>query len=76
MPFIIRYKFKDDDQFYEVAVTYAQFKQFRKLPIVKECEIVSEDETNLENYKNDLQDALNQAAKNDTTHIKKLSSKL
>ena len=76
MPFIIRYKFKDDDHFYEVAITYKQYRQFRKLPIVKECEVVSEDDKNMENYKNELQQALNLAAKSDTTHIKKLSNKV
>ena len=73
MPFQIKYKFKDDEQFFECAVTYEQYRKFRKLPIVVECEVIKEDSENIENYKDEMQEALNLAAKNDTSHIRKLS---
>ncbi len=73
MPFLIKYKFKDDSDYYECAVTYEQFKKFKKLPIVLECEVQKDDEQNVEDYKNEMQEALNLAAKNDTSHMKKLS---
>jgi Nitrosopumilus output domain 1 len=73
MPFKIRYKFKEDKEFYTCIVTHEQFKNFKKLPIVKECEIIKNDEQNIEEYKNEMQEALNLAAKNDTSHIRLLS---
>ena len=73
MPFKIRYKFKEDKEYYTCVVTYAQFKEFKKLPIVKECEIIKEEKENLEEYKNEVQEAINLVAKNDTSHIRKLS---
>jgi len=73
VPFKIKYKFKEDKKFYTCTVTHEQFKNFKKLPIVKECEIIKNDEKNIEKYKNEMQEALNFAAKNDTTHIRMLS---
>lgn len=73
MPFLIKYKFKDDVNYYECAVTYEQYKKFKKLPIVQECEIKKDNEQNIEDYKNEMQEALNLAAKNNTSHMKKLS---
>jgi len=70
MPFKIRYKFKE---YYTCVVTYEQFKEFKKLPIVKECEIIKEEKENLKEYKNEVQEAINLVAKNDTSHIRKLS---
>ncbi len=69
----IRYKFKDDEKFYTCVVTYEQFQNFRDLPIVKECEIIKEKLKNFDEIKNEMQEALNLAAKNDTSHIRKLS---
>ena len=73
MPFKIKYKFKTDKKFYTCIVTYDQYKNFKKLPIVKECEVIKKDQKNIQEYKNEMQEALNFAAKNDTTHIRKLS---
>ena len=73
MSFKIKYKFKNDKKFYTCTLTYEQFKNFRKLPIVKECEVIKKDEKNVEDYKKDMQNALDLAVKNDTSHIRKLS---
>jgi len=73
MPFKIRYKFKEDEKFYTCVVTYGQFQNFRDLPIVKECEIIKDDQKDFDEIKNEMQEALNLAAKNDTSHIRKLS---
>ncbi len=72
-PFKIKYKFKEDSKFHTCILTYEQYKNFRKLPIVKECEVVKKNENNLENYKNEMQKALDLAVKNDISHIQKLS---
>ena len=73
MPVKIRYKFKDDKKFYTCTVTYGQFQNFRDLPIVKECEIIKNEQNDLDEIKNKMQKALDLAAKNDTSYIRKLS---
>jgi len=73
MPFKIQYTFKEDSKSYTCILTYDQYKNFKELPIVKDCKIIKNDEENIESYKNEMQEALNLAAKNDTSHIQKLS---
>jgi len=73
MPFKIKYKFQNDTKFYTCIVTYMQFQNFRDLPIVKECEIIKDEQKNFDDCINEMQEALSLAAKNDTSHIKKLS---
>ena len=73
MPFKIQYSFKDDPKSYTCILTHDQYKNFKELPILQECKIVKNDEENVESYKQEMQEALNLAAKNDLTHIQKLS---
>jgi len=73
MPFKIQYIFKDDPKSYTCILTYDQYKNFKELPILQECKIIKNDEKNVEAYKNEMQEALNLAAKNDVSHIQKLS---
>ncbi len=73
MPVKIRYKFKVDKKFYTCTITYGQFQDFRDLPIVKECEIIKNEQNDFDEIKNKMQEALNLAAKNEPSHIKKLS---
>ena len=73
MPFKIQYVFKDDPKSYTCILTYDQYKNFKELPALQECRIIKNDEKNVEAYKNEMQEALNLAAKNDVTHIQKLS---
>jgi len=73
MPVKIRYKFKDDKKFYTCTVTYGQFQDFRDLPIVKECEIIKNEQNDFDEIKKKMQKALDLAAKNDTSQILKLS---
>jgi len=71
--FKIKYKFKDDTKFYTCIVTYDQYKNFRDLPIVKECKTIKEYEKIFECHQDEIQKAIDQAAKNDTSHMRKLS---
>ena len=71
MPFKIQYSFKEDPKSYTCVLTYDQYKNFKELPILQECKILKNDEENIEAYKNEMQEALNLAAKNDLTHIQK-----
>ena len=73
MPFKIQYLFKDDPKAYTCVLTHDQYKNFKELPILQECKILKNNEENIEAYKQEMQKALNLAAKNDLTHIQKLS---
>jgi len=73
MPFKIQYTLKGDSKSYTCILTYYQYKNFKELPIVKDCKIIKNNEENIEAYKNEIQEALNLTAKNDTSHIQKLS---
>lgn len=73
LPFKIKYTFNGDPVKYTCILTYDQYKNFKKLPILQTCEIINKDEKNIESYKNKMQNALNLAAKNNVTHIQKLS---
>jgi len=73
MPFKIKYTFKEDPKSYTCVLTYDQYKNFKKLPIIQDCEIIKKDEKNIVAYKNEMQIALNLAAKNDVSHIQRLS---
>jgi two-component system chemotaxis response regulator CheY len=48
-------------------------KNFKNLPVIKECKILKNSEDDVELYKGEMQKALNLAAKNDVSHIQKLS---
>ena len=69
----IKYKFKTDKKSYTCIVTYEQYKNFRKLPIIKECKAIKESEKIFEYPQNEIQEALDLAAKNDTKALLKLS---
>jgi len=73
MPFKVLYKFLGEDSRHMCLLTYEQYKNFRKLPIIRECTIIKRNQKEIKDYKEEMQDALNWAAKNDTTHILKLS---
>jgi hypothetical protein len=73
LPFKIRYKLTDDDKFRTCIVTYDQFQDFSELPTVTECEVIHESQEHFDAIKTKMQQALNLAAKNDTSKIRELS---
>lgn len=73
IPFKIQYSFKDDSQSYTCLLTFDQYKNFKKLPTIAECKIIKNTKANVGSYKEEMQEALNLAAKNDVSHIQKLS---
>ena len=72
LPFEIRYKFKDDINYYSCTVTYPQYRNFKRLPIIEECEIITTQKT-LQPHEDEMQRALDLVMQNDTSHIRKLS---
>ena len=77
MAFKIKYRFKDEKKHYTCTVTYNQYKNFQELPLIAECEIVKQNQKNVEAYRKELQKALNIASeKSVKSHIKKLSESI
>ncbi|MEX0863090.1 response regulator [Nitrosopumilus sp.] len=72
LPFEIRYKFQDDINYYLCTVTYPQYRNFKRLPVIEECEIVTTQKT-LQPHEEEMQRALDLVMQNDTSHIRKLS---
>lgn len=73
MPLKIEYAFNDDSRHYTCVLTYEQYKNFKKLPVVQECKIIKNYEENIEFHEHDMQVVLNLASRNDVSHIQKLS---
>ncbi len=73
MAFKVKYRFKEDKKSYSCVLTYQQYKNFKELPIVVECEVVKKNQKNFEEYKKDMERALELAVHNDKSHIRKLS---
>lgn len=77
MAFKIKYRFKNEKKQYTCTVTYDQYKNFQKLPLVAECEIIRKNQKNVEEYQKELQKALDLASQRSImSHIKKLSESL
>jgi len=68
----VLYKFLGEEDRHTCQLTYEQYKNFRKLPIIRECVIVKRNQEELEDYKEEMQKAINLAEKNNT-YILKLS---
>ncbi len=68
----VLYRFLGEEDHHTCQLTYDQYKNFKNLPIIRECVIVKRNQKELEDYKEEMQKAINLAEKN-TTHIHKLS---
>jgi len=74
MAFKIKYKFKNDKKFHSCIVTYEQYNNFRNLPIVSECDVIKKNQKNVEEYKKEMQRALDLASQESIkAHVLKLS---
>ena len=70
--FKIKYKFKDEHEYYLCIVNYDQYRNFKKLEIIQECEIVNSNNENIKSEKK-MEDAIGLATQNDTSEIRDLS---
>ena len=68
----IIYKFLGEENHHTCQLTYEQYQNFKKLPIIRECMIVKRNQKEYDDYEEEMQKAINMAEKN-TTHILKLS---
>ena len=63
----------DDVKLYTCFVDYEQYKNLKALPIIKECTVLKRNQKDYDDYIKEMQKAINLLAKNDTSHIRKLS---
>jgi two-component system chemotaxis response regulator CheY len=70
--FKIQYKFKKDVNLYTCSVNYQQYRNFKFLPVIEECQILFT-QTNPELVSHEMQDALDLAIENDVSQIRNLS---
>lgn len=68
----IIYKFLGEEDHHTCQVTYEQYQNFKNLPIIRECMIVKRNQRGYDEYKEEMQRAIDLAEKN-TTHIHNLS---
>ena len=73
MPIRIRYKIKEDPNYYSCVVTYGQFQDLGESAQIEECSMVEIVDENFHEIQNKTQKAIDLAIKNDTSHIRKLS---
>jgi len=63
----------EDRKFYTCYASYDQYKNLKKLSIIRECKIIKRNQEIYEKHIEEMQTALSLAVKNDTSYIKKLS---
>lgn len=77
MVFKVQYKFKDDEKSYTCYMTFDQYLNFKKLPCIQEYNVLKENQKeDHEEYVKEMQMAINLLAKNDTSHMRKLSENM
>jgi len=69
----ILYKFMGENERNTCQLTFEQYIRFKKLSVVQECIIIKRNQHSLEGYYEEMQNAINLAVENNTTHIRKLS---
>ncbi|MFB5604674.1 MAG: hypothetical protein ACE5RF_06940 [Nitrosarchaeum sp.] len=74
MPFKIQYKFHDEPDVHYCVVSYEQYRNFCSLPIIQECKIIKGNQINTKKNLDEIQQALDKAYMQDTSHIRKLSA--
>ena len=67
------YQFLGDEKSYTCYVTHEQYKNFKALPVITNCEIIMESQEEYVKYTEEMQIAIKSATTNNTTHILKLS---
>lgn len=70
--FEIQYKFKKDVNIYTCIVNYQQYRNFKLLPVIEECQITFT-QKNTESLCPEMQNALDLAIENDVSQIRNLS---
>ena len=68
----IQYRFKNDSMLYSCLMTFDQYKNFKELPTILECVVVSNDDS--ETSSDEMQEALDKALDDDIGPVRDLSN--
>ena len=76
MVFKVMYKFSNEDTSYICYMTHKQYINFKDLPTIKEIVILKRNQIELKEYEDEMQNSIDEAFANNTSHIKQLSEEL
>ena len=70
------YRFSNEDTSYVCYMTHKQYINFKDLPTIQEITILKRNQTEMKEYEDEMQNSINAAFANSTSHIKQLSEEL
>lgn len=70
------YKFFNEDISYICYMTHKQYINFKDLPTIKEITILKRNQIEMKEYEDEMQNSIDEAFTNNTSHIKQLSEEL
>ena len=76
MVFKVMYRFSNEDTSYVCYMTHKQYINFKDLPTIQEITILKRNQTEMKEYEDEMQNSINAAFANSTSHIKQLSEEL
>ena len=66
------YRFSNEDTSYVCYMTHKQYINFKDLPTIQEITILKRNQTEMKEYEDEMQNSINAAFANSTSHIKHL----
>jgi len=70
------YKFSNEDTSYICYMTHKQYVNFKDLPTIETITILKRNQTEMKEYEDEMQNSIDAAFANSTSHIKHLSEEL
>jgi len=70
------YKFLNEDISYICYMTHKQYINFKNLPTIEEITILKRNQIEMKEYEDEMQNSIDEAFANSTSHIKQLSEEL
>ena len=76
MVFKVMYKFSNENTSYICYMTHKQYINFKDLPTIETITILKRNQIEMKEYEDEMQNSINAAFANSTSHIKHLSEEL
>ena len=76
MVFKVMYKFSNENTSYICYITHKQYIHFKDLPTIETITILKRNQIEMKEYEDEMQNSINAAFANSTSHIKHLSEEL
>lgn len=70
------YKFSNETISYICYMTHKQYINFKDLPTIEEITILKRNQIEMKEYEDEMQNSIDEAFANNTSHIKQLSEEL